>query len=143
MSFVIVISSKGIEGIKAHINSNNSEIFTWFCEDVWRRLTDGDERTQTPVIIWDNASLRTRKESTEFMKSKRTKRITITLYSPQMSAAKKIIGFIKNKLWKEWLYGKPLSIVVLKEIFDQITPDIWKGWINSSRTEIMNKLTNF
>ena len=57
-----------------------------------------------------------------------------------MSAAKKIIGFIKNKLWKEWLNGKPLSIAVLKEILDQITPDIWKGWINSSRTEIMNKL---
>ena len=60
-----------------------------------------------------------------------------------MSAAKKIIGFIKNKLWKEWLNGKPLSIAVLKEILDQITPDIWKGWINSSRTEIMNKLKNF
>ena len=89
MSFVIVISSKGIEGIKAHINSNNSEIFTWFCEDVWRRLTDGDERTQTPVIIWDNASLRIWKESTEFMKSKRTKRITITLYSHRWAQQRK------------------------------------------------------
>ena len=81
MSFVIAISSKGIEGIKASTNSINSEIFTWFCEDVWRRFTDWDERTQTPVIIWDNASLHTWKESTEFMKKQGIKWITITPYS--------------------------------------------------------------
>ena len=40
MSFIIVISSKGIEGIKAHINSNNSEMFTRFCEDAWRMSGD-------------------------------------------------------------------------------------------------------
>ena len=36
---------------------------------------------QTSVIIWDNESLYTLKESTEFMKSKVIKWITITLYS--------------------------------------------------------------
>ena len=142
-SFVIAISNKGIEGIKASTNSINSQIFTWFCEDVWRRLTDGDEKTQTPVIIWDNASLHTWKESTEFMKKQGIKWITITPYSPQLNAAEKIIGFIKSKLRKVWLNGKPLSIAALKEILDQIIFDIWKGWINSSRTEIMNKMKNF
>ena len=81
MSFVIAISSKDIEGIKYSTNSINSKIFTWFCEYVWRRLTDGDERTQTSVIIWDNASLHTWKESTEFMKKQGIKWITIIPYS--------------------------------------------------------------
>ena len=62
---------------------------------------------------------------------------------PQLNAAEKIIGFIKSKLRKVWINGKPLSIASLKEILDQITPDIWKGWINSSRTEIMNKMKIF
>ena len=123
MSFTIVISSRGTEGIEAHTNSNNSENFIWFYEDVWRRLAD--EKNQTPVIIRDNASLHTLIESTEFMKSKGIKWITITLYSPQLNEAEKIIGFIKNKLRKVWLNGKPISIAALKEILDQITPDIW------------------
>ena len=77
MSFIIVILSKGTEGIKA---LTNSEKFIWFYEDIWRRLAD--EKSQTPVIIWDKTSFHTFKESTEFMKSKGIKWITITPYSP-------------------------------------------------------------
>ena len=58
---------------------------------------------------------------------------------PQLNAAEKIIGFIKYNLRKAWLNCKLISIAALKEILDQITPDILKGWINSSRTKIMNK----
>ena len=103
MNFIIVISSKDTEGIKAYTNSNNSENFIWFYEDAWRRLAD--EKNQTPAIIWDNASLHTLKESTKFMKSKGIKWITITLYTPQLNAAEKIIGFIKYNLRKVWLNG--------------------------------------
>ena len=62
--------------------------------------------------------------------------------SPQLNAAKKIV-FYKIKQRKVWLNDKNLSIAALKEILDQISPDILKGWINSSRTKIMNKLKNF
>ena len=70
MSFIIIISNKGTEGIKAHSNSNNSENFTWFYEDVLKEVGRWDENNKTPVIIWDNASLHTLKESTEFTKVK-------------------------------------------------------------------------
>ena len=143
MSFIIAMSSRGIEGIKASTSSINSEVYIWFWEDVWKKLTSKSGGVKDPVIICDNASLHIWKESAEFMLKHGIKWVTITPYSPQLNAAEKIIGFIKNKLREAWLNGKPLSIAILKQILDKITPEIWNGWIKSSKTEIMNKMKIF
>ena len=143
MSFIIAMSNRGIEGIKASTCTIDSEVYIWFCKNVWRRLTSKTEKIRDPVIIWDNASLHIWKESAEFMYKQGIKWVTITPYSPQLNPAEKIIGFIKNKLRGAWLDGKPLSIAALKKILDNITPEIWNGWIKSSRTEIMNKMKIF
>ena len=143
MSIIIAMSNKGIEGIKACTGTINSENFILFWEDIWKRMTDGSERIKNPVIIWDNASLHTWKETTEFMTKLGIKWVTITPYSPQLNAAEKIIGYIKNKLREVWVNGRPLSITILRKILDDITPKFWNGWINSSRAEIMNKMKIF
>ena len=92
------MSNKGIEGIKACTGTINSEILIWFWEDIWKRMIDGSERIKNPVIIWDNVSRHTWKETSEFMAKLGTKWVTITPYSPELNAAEKIIGYIKNKL---------------------------------------------
>ena len=118
MSFIIAISNRGIEGIKASTSTIDSEVYIWLCKDVWRRLTSKAEKIKDPVIIWDNASIHIWKESAEFMLKQGIRWVTITPY-------------------------KPLSIAALKKILDNITPEIWNRWIKSSRTEIMNKMKIF
>ena len=127
MSFIIAISNSGIEGIKASTSTIESEVYIWFCKDVWRRLISKIDKIKDRVIIWDNASLHIWKESTEFMHKNGIKWVTITPYSLQLNSAEKIIGFIKNKLRGAWLDGKLLSIAALKKIFDNITQEIWNG----------------
>ena len=78
--FYLVISIKYIEGIKVCTNSNNSENLLGFVKMFGGGLKMRWE-VPTLVIIWDNASIHTLKESTEFMKSKGIKWITNTPYS--------------------------------------------------------------
>ena len=52
MSFIIVISSKRIKGIKASINSTDSEFFVWFV----KMLKDGNDNPNIRYNL-DNISL--------------------------------------------------------------------------------------
>ena len=89
------MSNKGIEGIKTCTDTIKSEIFIWFWEDIWKRMTEGSERIKNPVIIWDNASLHTLKETTEFMTKQGIKWVTITPYSPQLNSAERSLDILK------------------------------------------------
>ena len=143
MSFIIAISNRGVEGVKAITKSINTEIFIWFLEDIWERLTDEGEVAKDPVIVWDNASLHVWKDSTEFMVKRGIRCVTITPYSSQLNPAEKVIGLIKNKLREAWINNQQLSIKLFREILDMITSEAWKGWINSSRIEALNKMKLF
>lgn len=70
MSFIVAISGRGIEGIKAANYSIESQIFIWFIEDIWKRLLVELEHRKGPVIIFDNASLHMSKDSTSFLINK-------------------------------------------------------------------------
>ena len=143
MSFIIAISNRGAEGVKASTKSINTEIFIWFLEDIWERLTDEVEVAKDPVIIWDNASLHVWKDSTEFMVKRGIRCVTIAPCSPQLNPVEKVIGLIKNKLREAWINNQQLSIKLFREILDMITSEAWKGLINSSRIEALNKMKLF
>ena len=51
MSFIIAMSNSCIEGIKASTCTIDSEVYIWFCKDVWRRLTSKTEKIKDQVII--------------------------------------------------------------------------------------------
>ena len=140
MSIIVAISNRGLEGGKASTGSINAEIFIWFMEDIWERLTDEVEGVNDPVIIWDNVSLHVWKESAEFMKDRGIRCVAITPYSLQLNPVEKKIGVIKNKLREARLDNQQLSIRLLKKIINKITSETWKRWINSSRIEILNKM---
>ena len=143
MNFVIAFSERGIEGVKAWTGSIDSMVFCWFIEDVWNRMISKENGIKNPVIILDNASLHTWRDSAELMKKSKIKCISITPYSPQLNAAEKMITIIKNKIRKEWIKNKPMSIRLFKTIVDEINENSWKRWIIFSRLEVFNKIKSF
>ena len=140
MSIIFAISNRRLEGVKASTRFINAEIFIWFLEDIWERLTDEVEGVNDPVLIWDNALLHVWKESAEFMKDRGIRCVAIIPYLPQLNSEEKTIRVVKNKLREAWLDNQQLSIRLLKKIIDKITSKTWKRWINSSRIEILNKM---
>ena len=87
MNFVIAFSERGIEGLKAWTGSIDSMVYCWFIEDVWNRVISKENCLINSVIILNNASLHTWRDSAELMKKFKIKFINITPYSPQLNAA--------------------------------------------------------
>ena len=49
--------------------------------------------------------------------------ITSPPYSPQLNAAEKVIALIKSKLRNEWIRGRGMSMGLIKNIVDDISPE--------------------
>ena len=132
VSFVIALSSRQIEGIMASTWSIKTVTFNWFLRDVWNIFQNEGINAQNAWFIFDNASIHRNSKSIVFMEKYGLRWISIPPYSPQLNLAEKVIAIIKNKLNERLLGRQHLNLGLVKKIVDEISPEAWRKWINSS-----------
>ena len=143
MSFIVALSSSGIEGILASTTSINSQNFTVFIYDLWCNLHKEEEAIYNPLLVFDNSKIHSIKISTKFIEKHSIKWLTIPPYSPQLNPAEKIIGMIKSKIRSASTKNKQLSLSLVKQIVDDTTEETWMKWILSSRMEVYKTMKFF
>ena len=140
MSFWVAFSEKKIEAIIAWSKSINTKIFTWFISDLWNSLRMDSRNMKNACLIFDNSSVHTNAEIVDFSLKGGLRWITIPPYSPQLNPCEKIIAVIKKKLKTHWLRDEPLNLNIMKKIIDEVDENTWRGWIESAKIEIYNKM---
>ena len=140
MSFVVAVSSDGIEGIMASNNSINSKNFKWFINDVFELLKSNSNYSSKVWIIMDNSRVHTSDECRGFFKKLRIKWITIPPYSPQLNPTEKLIAVIKKKLHQCWISRKSLNLNLIKTFIDESSEVLCQQWIKSAREETYKKM---
>ena len=109
--FVIVVSKDRVKGIIVSNHLINNESFSIFLKDVWRTVTEDDNKINKTWIILDNASIHLTANSLKLIRKIEWKWKGIPPYSPQLNAAEYFIAVIKHKLKSEWINSKVLSLV--------------------------------
>ena len=66
--------------------------------------------------------------------------ISIFPYSSQLNACEKIIAVIKAKPKFHWICNQPLNLSIMKKIIDEVNENVCKGWVESARAKINQKL---
>ena len=143
MSFWIALSKRRIKGIISSSTSINKKIFRWFLDDLWSKLRRDDSDAKTTCFIFDNSSVNWNDETANYMWQTGFRWISIPPYSPQLNVCEKITAPIKTKLNSHWIRNKPLNLSIMKKIVDEINENVCKGWVDSVKVEIYQKLKYF
>ena len=112
----------------------------WFINDLWNQLDQEDRDTRNICLIFDNARIHCSKDNQEFMVRSGIRWLSIPPYLPQLNAAEKAIGLIKVKLKIAWFENKQLNMKMLKKIVDNISLDVWRKLVLSSRIETYRRM---
>ena len=139
-SFVVAVSKRKIEGIVVSTGSINKKSFAQFIKDIWNGLNEENSDDPKAWFIMDNSSVHKNEHVIKTVENQRIRCIAIPPYSPQLNAAEKIIAVLKAKIRQKWVRSKQLNLSLIKSIVDGIPSETWRKWVESSRTETLQKL---